>query len=416
MPKANEQPPATPGTTPVRRRPPLDMSVTGAVYAAMLVFMGAAMINSQANLLFGVFGLMIGILLVSYLISKLVLRRISIERLLPEHAVVGQPCVFNYHIRNTKRFWPSLSVTIAELDAADAFVRQPHAYLLHVAAKMTATIPSEVIPRRRGVHHFDRYQISTSFPFGFIKRADLRRQRDSILIYPALGEVHPRVLSLARSAENSGAMMRPRRGGTDEFYGVKEHRDGENPRWIYWRRSARTGTLVAKEMTHVSPPRVMIVLDTFLRDLERATVESTERAIAIAASLVSHALGLGLPVGLLVWSGEVVHIAPNRGKRQRRDLLTVLARLPRNTSQPVRLMLDTIAVQRPKGTTIYLITPSSAGVGFGGHTRRDTILLSPNSDQVKAWFRFDPEMDFSVCEPEVQKTFGFPLAGAEGEG
>ena len=51
-----------PTRTPVRRKPSLDFSVTGLVYCSMMMFMGLAAINSQANLLFGVFGLMIGIL------------------------------------------------------------------------------------------------------------------------------------------------------------------------------------------------------------------------------------------------------------------------------------------------------------------------------------------------------------------
>ena len=54
--------------------------------------------------------------------------------------------------------------------------------------------------------------------------------------------------------------MKPRRGGSDEFYGVKEFRTGENPRWIYWRRSARTGTLVSKEMSQVAPPRLLVLV------------------------------------------------------------------------------------------------------------------------------------------------------------
>ena len=52
----------SPARTRVRRRPGLDFSVTGLVFIAMMLFMGLAGINSQANLLFGVFGLMIGIL------------------------------------------------------------------------------------------------------------------------------------------------------------------------------------------------------------------------------------------------------------------------------------------------------------------------------------------------------------------
>src|SRR6476659_1036794 len=99
--------------TAVHRKPSLDFSLTGLVYCSMMMFMGLAAINSQANLLFGVFGLMIGTLLVSGTISKLVLRRLVLQRVLPELAVVGQTTTVTYEFTNTKRFWPSLSVTLA---------------------------------------------------------------------------------------------------------------------------------------------------------------------------------------------------------------------------------------------------------------------------------------------------------------
>src|SRR5439155_25393867 len=165
---------------------------------------------------------------------------------------------------NGKRFWPSLSATLAELDGAEAFTRQPQSYMLHAAARTTAVVPIGVLPKRRGLHEMNRYQLSTSFPFGFIKRAVERRQKDAVLVYPALAQVDSKLLTMCRSADTSGATMRPRRGGQDEFYGVKEHRAGENPRMIYWRRSARTGVLVAKEMTQVSPPRIILLVDTYI--------------------------------------------------------------------------------------------------------------------------------------------------------
>src|SRR3954470_16791475 len=254
--------PAT--ATVVHRKPSLDFSVTGLVYCSMMMFMGLAAINSQANLLFGVFGLMIGILLVSGVISRLVLKKLELTRVLPEHGVIGQPMNVSYEFSNNKRFWPTFSVTIAELDGVEAFVKQPHGYLLHASARTTATVPVELLPKRRGLHHLDRHQISTSFPFGFIKRAIDRRKRDQFLIFPALATVDQKLLSQMRSAESSGPMMRPRRGGMDEFYGLKEYRTGENPRHISWRHSARTGELVSKEMTHVSPPRLMLLVDTYV--------------------------------------------------------------------------------------------------------------------------------------------------------
>src|SRR5215467_1455143 len=82
--------------TEIRRRPSLDFSITGLVYCSMMMFMGLAAINSQANLLFGVFGLMIGILLISWAISRLVLRRMRVTRQLPETAIVGQPLIVTY--------------------------------------------------------------------------------------------------------------------------------------------------------------------------------------------------------------------------------------------------------------------------------------------------------------------------------
>src|SRR5256885_2012379 len=77
-----------------------------------------------------------------------------------------------------------------------------------------------------------RYQISPSFPFGVIKRAVERRQADTMIVFPAVARVDPKLLANCVPAEKTGPTMRPKRGGVDEFYGLKEHRRGENPRFI----------------------------------------------------------------------------------------------------------------------------------------------------------------------------------------
>jgi uncharacterized protein (DUF58 family) len=394
------------GLTPIRRRPSLDFSLTGLVYCSMMMFMGLAAMNSQANLLFGVFGLMIGILLVSGVISRFVLRGLDLNRVLPEHGSVGQTLVVNYEFTNRKRFWPSLSVTIAELDGADAFKKQPHGYLLHVAPRMTAIVPVELIPKRRGLHRFNRNQISTSFPFGFIKRALERRREDHLLIFPAIARVDQRLLSKMRSAESHGPTMRPRRGGVDDFYGLKEFRNGENPRYIYWRRSARTGKLVSKEMTHVSPPRITLVVDTYEDPaVPPATAHrDVEHCIAMAASLASHALEQNLPVGLFAWSHDWIGIPPNRGKRHRLDVLTALARMDRNTSHQLSELLDHTYEFQESGTTSVLFTPRDIQLGLSESVRGGMIIISPANPMTAKWFEFDTKVDFSHCGPvEMEK-------------
>ena len=74
-----------------KRKPSLDFSVTGLIYTSMMLFMGLAAINSQANLLFGVFGLMIGVLVIAGVISRIVLRKLDVKRVFPDYVVVGEP-------------------------------------------------------------------------------------------------------------------------------------------------------------------------------------------------------------------------------------------------------------------------------------------------------------------------------------
>ncbi|HEX8522008.1 MAG TPA: DUF58 domain-containing protein [Tepidisphaeraceae bacterium] len=390
--------------TRIHRKPSLDFSLTGLVYCSMMMFMGLAALNSSANLLFGVFGLMIGVLLMSWGIGRIVLRRLTLHRVLPELAVVGQTTAVVYEFSNKKRFWPTLSVMIAELDGTEAFVHQLHAYLLHAASGMTASVPTEGIPKRRGLHQMDRYQISTSFPFGFIKRAVVHQQKDTMLVYPALGQVDPKVLAMCRSADSSGAIMRPKPGGNDEFYGVKEYRKGNNPRLIYWRRSARTGVLVTKEMTQVSPPRLTILVDTHcpLRTVDAHA--EVERGIAMAASLASQALEAGLSVGLIAWTGEdFASMAPARGKRHRRDLLAQLARLPLNTEHNTSELLGASRTMAEVGSTPVLITPGEVQVSLSDHLRSGLVSFTTSSPQARRWFRFADTVDFQRCMPTEQE-------------
>src|SRR5260370_31138279 len=92
--------PAADSATPVRKKPSLDFSLTGLVYCSMMMFMGLAAINSQANLLFGVFGLMIGILLISGVVCRLVLSRLRVSRVLPEFTTVVHLTTLHYHFYN----------------------------------------------------------------------------------------------------------------------------------------------------------------------------------------------------------------------------------------------------------------------------------------------------------------------------
>lgn len=388
-----------------RPKPSVDFSVTGLLYGAVMVFMGLAAIETQHNLLFVVFGLMVGVLLIGGVVTYAVLRRVGLTRVLPESCCVGQRITLHYELHNQKRFWPSLSVSVWELNDCDAFVRQPYAYLLHASAGATVAVPCEVVLKRRGVHPLDRYQLCTSFPFGFVKRALLRSKRDTLVVYPALARVNRELLNLCRSAENTGAPVRPRKGGQDEFFGLREFRTGDNPRSIYWRRSARTGVLVAKEMTQVSPPRLLILVDNWLgpgsNGTQAARVAAAEASIAQAASLLSSALDDGLSVGLVCYDGQsFAGFAPARGKRHRRDMLALLARLPANRTLDAQRLMEAARPLLDEATTPVLFAPGESSMGLPGQGR--VLVIRHASPLATRSFDFGDQVDFSRCMPVEQ--------------
>ncbi|MFT3787951.1 MAG: DUF58 domain-containing protein [Tepidisphaeraceae bacterium] len=398
--------------TPIHRRPGFDISITGMVYSTMMMFMGLAAVNSQAALLFGVFGLMIGILLVSGIVSKQMLRRIEIRRLLPDQATVGRPVLMHYSIFNRKKLWPTLSLTIAEIDGVQGFRRQPHAYLLHVAPQQTAVLMCEVTPKRRGLHVLNKHQLSTSFPFGFIKRAIMNEVSDSLLVFPPIAQVEPRLLQMFRSADTIGHNLRPRPGGTDEFYGLKDYRQGENPRNIYWKRSAHIGELVTKQMTQVSPPRLMVVIDTYNADASFDRRVEVEQSIAQAASLIDVAVDAGLSIGLVCWAGTWVTMSSNRGKRHKREMLSMLAKLPANPDHPPEVLLAQASTSVDSVTTLVLFTGgdlSSTSAGSEGR-RAPPFRIGARSEAAASWFRFEKGLDFEEVMPFEESVKGKPAA------
>jgi uncharacterized protein (DUF58 family) len=247
----------------------------------------------------------------------------------------------------------------------------------------------------------------------------LRQHHDAIIVYPAMGRVDPKLLSLTQPAEKTGPTIRPRRGGDDEVYGLKEYRPGDSPRWIYWRRSAKTGVLVTRDMTQVAPPRLLLLVDTHLAVRTRAAHAAVERAIAMAASLATAAVEQGLTVGLHAWAGLPtaqqssvaaspgdgwVSLVPTRGKRQNREIMTALARLPLNQTQDISALLDSAKPVIEPGTSAVLFTPQNVEVGLGERIRGGLLVVSVDTPAAATWFRFDPAINFELCLPPEQET------------
>lgn len=237
------------------------ITFAGVIFIGITAFVMIAAINSQTNLLFWAFGLMLGGLIVSGSLSSTMLRKVDVRRVMSDHAIVAEPLEFHYLLTNRKRSWPSFAIQVTEAKTAGELAKTPEGYAFHMAPGQTITAMTQLIAARRGLITLNEIRLTCSFPFGFLTGARHILRPQSIVIYPRIGVLSRKLALQYRQATSSGSMTSNVRGGNDEFYGLREYRAGDNIHAIHWKRTARTGELMIREMASNAPPQMVIVLN-----------------------------------------------------------------------------------------------------------------------------------------------------------
>src|SRR5262249_27175192 len=161
------------------------------------------------------------------------------------------------------------------------------------------TVSVNRICPHRGRILFDQIALSTRFPFGLLTKFVTASIPQTTVVYPTLGTVRERRWQVRRWADASidGRPLAQR--GDDEFDGLREYRAGDNPRRIHWRRSARTGFLVVREMSQLGTNQVWCIIDTRIPPVDVDAAERLEDAISCAATVACDAIESNCRVGLI---------------------------------------------------------------------------------------------------------------------
>ena len=307
---------------PPRRR--YHFHTPGVLYVIVTFFLALGAINSQNNLLFASLGLAIGGLLTSGLVSGASLLGLRVSRLHLDHGRVGGTIRLRYQLRNTNRLVPAFGLTLTEAgrDTQAKLAREPKTFVAHLAPREEVTVEARIEPQRRGLLSFREVRIWCTFPFGLAKKSIAFESPGSTIIHPVELPVRQGVLERLTVRALTGVGSAVAAGAGDDFYGLREYVDGDNPRWIAWRRTARTGQLVVRQNTTPTPRLLWIVLRIPVEDRETPQVE---QAIALASALVRACAREGAAVGLAV---------PTHG----------IAMAPRSAPRAIQSMMDRLAL------------------------------------------------------------------------
>jgi len=321
---------------PRRRFPP---TREGWYFLIATLLVSLAAINAGLNLLFLVWGMMLFLILASGVLSEICLRRLQVRRSTPQAIFADSPYLMGISLTNGKRRLPSFSVEVEDL--VEGRPIEKRCYFLKLPAGRTQETAYRHVATERGHLRLSGFRVSTRFPFGLIHKSKDVAAPSELLIYPALTGVPDHLLRGFASHHGRGAhKWRSRRG---EFFGLREFRQGDDPRDIHWRTSARRGSPFVRETEDDEGQEVRVVFDnrwtarpaggsaasgdapppsgSTLRDGRDPDFEA---AVSLAASVTFELLHQGYRVGLAV-AGE--EITPEGGPAQSTRILRFLALL-----------------------------------------------------------------------------------------
>jgi len=267
--------------------------------------------NTGNNLLYLLVSMVLGLIVVSGILSERSMRGVRVALSLPEEIFAGRPAFVSAQAVNGKRWATSYSLTI-EILSHDGPTRR--VYVPRLRPGEAHLFTWQETARRRGRGRLAGIRITTLFPFGLFVKAGRPLLDSEILVFPSVDTALPAAL---RRTDAGGSAVRQRGRGND-LYNLREYRWGDDPRLIHWRSTAKTGALVVRELEAETTADARIVLDgTGARDAGRL-----EAGLSLAASLATHLIDSGGSVEL---AGAGVHVALGRGRPHLRSILTALA-------------------------------------------------------------------------------------------
>jgi len=361
------------------------LTPVGWLVLAIGVLVCLAAINTKAALLFALFGCLIAAVQASAIIARRMIASVELSREMPSRAWQHQTVYVGYTLRNTRNRGACLGLTVEEI--APEGIECAPGYCVHLPAGAVFRSGGRFSAHKRGRIRLQRIKLSTLFPLGLIGVYTNLDQSSELVVWPARGGLRNNILQhgavhTSRSAPSQAS------GGEDEFFGLRDYRSEDCPRWIHWRRSAAKANLVVRELAHPLPETLWIIIDTFEDDSTVVSDAQMDRLLRFAATLVDTAVSRSFLVGmaLALPTGVSIH-APSNQRDQRRKLLDTLADIGGNIRYRLELTLRELDCHALEDSQVVVISANSsvmapAGAGRFSQSCRSIVFVHPgNCDQ-----------------------------------
>lgn len=222
---------------------------------------------------------------------------------------------------------------------------------------VTYSLPTD----RRGEITVGPLRLVRADPFGLARRVREYGERQTLLVRPRT--VALPLLPSGRNHHLEGPTSDTAPAGTVTFHALREYVVGDDLRHVHWRSSARTGTLMVRQLVDASLPQTTIVIDTS-EDVYPGP-DDFELAVDAAASIAAGAAGMSFPVRFVTGDGPLVE---TRGGPH--DVEPILDRLARLTAHTVPHAALDVAGRVRAGGSLVVLTGARGDISRAGALRR----------------------------------------------
>ena len=276
--------------------------------------------------------------------AKLGVRR----EIAPKKVERGEPAVGVLHVTNQGRGARGLSAhdTAGSTDVAVDVPR--------LRAGGTRTVTYRLPTERRGELPVGPLRMVRADPLRLARRTREYGRPESLLVRPRT--VPLSLLPSGRAHHLEGPTSDRSPAGTATFHALREYVIGDELRHIHWKSSARTGTLMVRQLVDASLPTTTVVLEA--RPESWPEPDDFELAVDAAASVAVGAAAANFPVRILTGNGQ---LAETRGGPD--DVEALLDRLTSvGTKEGPQSTID--AVRRVRaGGSLVVVTSGAAELG-----------------------------------------------------
>ncbi|WP_141584178.1 DUF58 domain-containing protein [Actinomadura sp. WMMA1423] len=263
----------------------------------------------------------------------------------PTRVERGRPAVGVLHVTNKGRGARGLSAEDAAGGTA-VVVEVPR-----LRPGGTRTVTYRLPTARRGEIQVGPLRLVRADPLRLARRVREYGSPRTLLVRPRTVPLAP--LPSGRAHHLDGPTSDRSPAGTATFHALREYVIGDELRHVHWKSSARTGTLMVRQLVDASLPTTAVVLEA--RPGSWPEPDDFELAVDAAASVAAGAASAGFPVRILTGEGQ---IADTRGGPD--DVEVLLDRLTAvRTRETPRSAVDAVRSLRAGGSLV-VVTPDGA--------------------------------------------------------